>query len=201
MAATVIQNTAAVRIIWNYGGNAYAVNVYHGIMTGAFPSISQDSANGLAASVKSAWDASTMKPLIYSAIVPATVGVRSLDTPNQPEYLASTGATGSSNSTDPLPLQTALCVTLRTALAGASYRGRTYITGFTEGNGVGGAATGTVGTACVDWITRLQSAMGSNGLNMSVASRKTGQSKAVTAIVVRNTQWDTQRRRAGAARI
>lgn len=201
MVSTVINNAAAVRIIWNWSGSPYAVNTFTVIKQGVAPSISQGSANDLAAAVKTAYDASTLRTQMFTAIAPATVGVRDLDQPNQPEYLASTAALAGTSASEPLPLQTAFCVTLRTALAGASYRGRSYISGYTEGVGNGGSAAAAVGTAAVAWIQALQTQFNNKGFTLAVGSRKTGQAKEVTQVVQRNLLWDTQRRRAGAASI
>ncbi len=124
---------------------------------------------------------------------------------------------------DALPRGTALCVTLRTARAGRSYRGRTYLGGFGEGdNDTDASASSTLVTLGVAFLTAVQAAMAASGWQMAVLSRpaeaysttktithadgsttvdtkshpsRPGFGTAVTSITARNDVWDSQRRR------
>jgi hypothetical protein len=115
-------------------------------------------------------------------------------------------------------------MTLRTASAGKSFRGRVYLGGFIETeNDASGNALTVVSTNCVSFLTAVSSAMTASGLTFAVASRpaerttvvettfhndgttstrtitqspaRTGGSTPVTNISSRNTGWETQRRR------
>lgn len=195
MAALVVNNTVQIRLIWQLSGSDFAVNVMHAIKDNPLGTADQGAADALAADLQALYVPSAMRGLIHPTVALARVGVRDLDTPNNPEFLAPlTGTTGNA-ATDILPLNVALCCTLRTDRAGGSYRGRYYQTGFTEGNNTAGLAGPTVVTGLQDWVTRIQTAMGDNGYQLSVASRKLGESNAVTSIIVRDNRWDTQRRR------
>lgn len=198
------------------------INVLHAINPGGV-TINQALANTLGTAIKSAYTTN------LASHVPSNsglfqVGVRDLRTVHMAEYLDSGAIAPGSGTGDYLPGQNAVCVTLRTAKAGQSFRGRVYLGGFTETDNTttGAIATG-LSNACVAFVTAIQSALNSNGLQLAVLSRpayqttktvvvhhgdgseetqthvtaaRAGEINAVVAIVARNTIWDTQRRRA-----
>lgn len=101
-----------------------------------------------------------------------------------------------------LPINTAVCVTLRTGARGRSARGRKYIAGWAEAAAAGGqwsAGTATNALAYVQAILAQITAAGftpvirsiqENGVKLTVAN-----TRAITSSQVRNTQVATQRRR------
>lgn len=195
MASVVVDNTTQVRLIWQYNGTDVAVNVLHGINKDPLKPVDQAFTDGLKTAIAGAFNASTIKGQISAGWALNRIGVRDLDQANFPEYVGSGITAVGGNSNELLPLHTCMCVTLRTGKAGTSYRGRTYVSGFTEGGSVAGVASGTVVSSAQDWVTRLQAAFDTGGLTLAVASRKLGKSEAVTSIQARDTRWDTQRRR------
>jgi hypothetical protein len=185
-----------LRVIFANGGVPYAVNVYGFSNTGNV-AITQTLTNTVGAAIKAAVVSSGLQGALGTAITLTQVGLRDLRSANQPEFLDSGVPATFNGAGDLLPLNVTLCATLRTALAGRSFRGRSYISGFTEtvnqANGTASAATGTAVTA---WINAINSALQSSGLALAVLSRTTSRVTPVTSVQVRDLVWDTQRRRA-----
>lgn len=196
MAGLVIDNTVQVRLIWYQGTSPAAVNVLHGIKKTPFAGVDQGSVNALRAAIAATWPTATIKSEISSTYGIRDVTMRDLNSPNNVEFVATGAQLVGSSTADLLPLQTALCCTLRTSKAGASFRGRYYQSGYTEGFGSGGLASAGVTGALSEWVNRLKTAFSDTGLDMSVASRLLGISNKVESVVVRDASWDTQRRRA-----
>lgn len=217
----VISNCVEVRLLMNYSTNG-GVNVLHASKA-AGRVVDQALANTLGAAIKSAWTAN-LGALCNGSVALVRVGVRDLTQANQPEFLDSGSQVAGTAVGDALPPQTALCITLRTALSGKSFRGRVYVGGFAESeNQTTGNANTTTQTAAVAYITAIQAAMSASQLTMSVASMpayaftdtrtwtlndgttrvdtlghgnaRNGTQQAVTIIQSRNTAWETQRRR------
>lgn len=201
MPAFVIPNCAEVRLIWELEGVPWAVNVLHyqGV-GGNFPGTVAN-ANAIAAFI--ADKANDNHPTVsFQASLTdnvrlAQVGLRDIGVANQPEVFNDTTPifTGT-NTGDPIPVQTALVATLRTALAGRSYRGRIYWGGFGEGsNTTGGQPTAALATIMQGFTSTLVTLTGiAGGAKLVVASRKLLEAHQVTSVDV-DTTWDTQRRR------
>jgi hypothetical protein len=203
MPQLVIRDTVEVKLIWEYVPGRGGRNVLHGIVAGNFV-VTQAIANNLGGAVASAYTTSGLAALCPASVRSFGVSLRDIRTPNQPELISSVTAVPGTAVGDLLPKQTAFVVTLRTAQAGRSYRGRVYLGGFSEGNNdVSGNAAAAVSTASVAFITAVQGAMSAQAITLAVGSRaniplnKTDFSTPVTAIQARNNLWDTQRKRAG----
>lgn len=200
MAQLIVPNAAQLRILWANGGQLYAVNVL-GVVANAV-AITQALTNTIGAAIKTAFTSSGYAGSCSTVITLANVGLRDVRTGNAPEFIDSGAAVAGTPGTQPLPPQVALCVTLRTALAGQSFRGRVYLPGYDESVNVGGALTGSGGA--VSFVSGIQSALQANGLNLGVLSRpapdavppRAGFITPVTAVILRDAVWDTQRRRA-----
>ena len=217
----VIPNTVEVRLLWSLSG-ALAVNVLHAIAPGGY-TVNQTTTNTLAAAIKSAWSAN-LGAAMSTSVGLIRVGLRDLRTANQAEYLDSGNAVAGATAGDMLPPNVASMVTLRTANAGKSFRGRVYIGGFLETqNDASGNTLLAAATAAVNFMVGVQAAMTSSGLQLAVSSRpseekilvettnhndgttttrtvshtkaKPGQSTPVTVIQSRNNAWESQRRR------
>lgn len=200
----VITDTARLRLLWANGGTLYAINVL-GVMKPAGVSVTQALTNTLDTAIKSALTSSTLAVALSPQITLVAIGLRSLSAANQPEFVGA-GAPqpgAAATETAALPPQVALCVTLRTLLAGRRFRGRVYVPGFAElQNSPGGIAAGTGGA--VNFVTAIKSALVSNGMDLGVISvpndqlvpPKPGFITQVTSVVARDAVWDTQRRRA-----
>jgi hypothetical protein len=203
MPALVVPNTVQVRLIWRAGGVQYAVNVIHFRNQGAV-AVNQTLANQLATEVATAWGLAVgASGLINSSTAIDQVRVRDINSANQPEFTAQvTGANGNGTS-EILPRQVALVVTLRTALAGRSYRGRVYVPGFAE------AANDSTGRAVIaaqgiaeGLVNNIRSGFAGRGLLMGVVSTRANKAPRPTNIITdvttaatRDGVWDNQRRR------
>lgn len=217
----IIPNGALVRLLWSVNGEL-AINVF-GARVGGTTNINQALAESLGSAIKSAYtvnlaaNASTTTSLVR-------VGVRDMRVEHQPEF-RDTGApvTGQTTS-DSLPGNVAICITLRTAQAGKSFRGRNYIGGLSEdANDPQGRIGAASASAAVAFVSAIRTAMTSNGLTLAVASRpsertvvtetvfhndgtsstrtistetaKAGSLTDVISVESRNNAWESQRRR------
>jgi len=202
MAQLVVPNAAVMRLLWAQGGVLSAINVL-GVVNGSNVAITQALTNSVGAAIKSGFTSSGFVNNLSTVITLVNVGLRDIRTANQAEFLDSGAAVAGTSGGDLLPLQTCLCITLRTALAGKSFRGRTYLWGYMEGmNDASGRITSTVQS--VAFMTALKAALVANALDLGVLSRpaptlpipRAGGITPVTSIVARDSVWDTQRRRA-----
>jgi len=202
MPQLVVANAAQMRIIWSLSGQLYALNVL-GVVNAGGIAITQALTNTVGAAVKAGFTSSTHNQVIHTTVALASVGLRDLRSANTAEFLDSGAAVAGAGTGDILPLQVALCITLRTAFAGRSFRGRVYLCGFNEtSNGATGVITAT--SNAVAFVTAIKAALVSSSLDLGVLSRprvaplvpSAGFITPVTSIVARDAVWDTQRRRA-----
>lgn len=193
-----------MRLIWALGGSLYALNVL-GVVNSTSVNITQALTNTLGTAIKSAFTSSAHAASISTTVTLVNIGLRDLRTANTAEFLDSGAAVAGTQALELLPPQTSLCITLRTAFAGRSFRGRVYLAGFTEGDNIAGGATNSAtSTPAVAFVTAIQSALVAQSLNLGVIHRPTqaplpvtsGFITPVTSIVCRDLVWDTQRRRA-----
>lgn len=202
MAALVVANAAQMRVIWSLSGQLYALNVY-GVVNAGSIAITQALTNTIGAAIKTGFTSSGHNAQISTSVALASVGLRDIRSANTAEFIDSGAAVAGAAAGDLLPPQTALCITLRTAFAGRSFRGRSYLPGYTEASSTSlGVATGS--TTGVAFVTMLKSVLVANALDLGVLSRpapdaippRAGFINTVTSIVARDLVWDTQRRRA-----
>lgn len=217
----VVNNAVQVRLIWSLGPEL-AINVLNGVAS-AGVTVNQGFANTLGAAIKSSFTAQLAAQMHPSTAL-QKVGVRDLRQANMPEFRDSGTFVAGTGTGDPLPKQTALCVTLRTAASGKSFRGRVYLGGFTEAaNDANGAILAATTTAALAFLNAVGANFTASGLTVGVLSRpaehytvvktvfhndgttttdtvsnvsaKAGGITAVTAYEARNTRWESQRRR------
>jgi len=212
MAPLVIAGAAQLNLHWvNQGlpfNNVLGVSAPPGVV------IDQTLAETVGAAIKTAYNSSTLNTHMGTSTGLQSVGLRDLRTAGQPEYLDSGTVQAGNGLTDTLPPQTALVVSVRTARAGASFRGRIYLGGFVEGdNGPTGLVLQAAADAAVGFIDGVGAALNASGMALAVLSypreaktipekiipAKTGFVTPSTVVEVRNLLWDTQRRRATAA--
>lgn len=203
MVAPVTTDGARATLVWALSGVEYAVNVLH-YDVGGLGTITQAHATDFADEAEAAFIAAgSWQDIAGTTISLARATLRDLRTANRPEFSETIGVAGSASG-DPLPLASSVVVTLRTALAGRSYRGRVYLPGATEANNT---STGTISTAAQlaadDFITRLD-AVTLQGTECVLAIRSAIADKEardpaivtpVTSHTVRDAVWDVQRRR------
>jgi hypothetical protein len=197
MAFIPIPNTAGVRVITGAEGKTFSNNFYY---LGDNP-----------------WDATSLGALtntlegIYSSLYPVTasnayrvVEIQARDMSTQfgpnvvdipvPPILGTVGG-------DYLPFNAAVVITLRTGLAGRSFRGRLYHIGLAESNITGNVINTVYQTSLGNLYASLITPGGANNPTMVVASRYsnglprvTGLTTPVSSLQI-NTRVDTQRRR------
>lgn len=217
-----VAGAAQLRLLWALGSGEGAVNVLGLVVTGN-PVFDQTFANTVGAAVKSACTTTWASSLATNVSL-ARVGLRDLRTDDQPEF-RDTGAVVVGTATgDILPRAASVLITLRTAKAGKSFRGRVYLPGASElNNDTVGLGTSTINTAGVAFINAVNSAITSSGIVLGVLSRpaeqqtlvettfhadgtttartlsrttaKSGQVNRVTSVEARDTRWQYQRRR------
>lgn len=201
MPPVVIDGTLSIRIVWLLAGAEFASNIVNANI-GASPSVDQSMATTIAGHVGSAHGSSGLQPLQPADVTIGRVDIRDVRTANQPVISASVGTAGTSVN-ELLPRGNSLVVTLRTALAGRSYRGRTYVPGFArDAIDMTGRATTAATDAAGAFIDDLNTSMTSEGWPLGVGSlfengtrRDTGVINNIINAVVRNSVWDRQWRR------
>lgn len=194
----VIPDTIRINVQWAREGVLTAINALHARV--ALPTVVNESyAASVGAAIRLAIDdvnlTSGPSAFLQSDWSYEGVTVRDLRTPNLPEFTGGAPLTGTFTGNG-LPSSNAICVTLRTAFAGRSFRGRVYLPGWatTAVTTTGNIAVGAQ-TAANDVVEGWQTDLAAIGATLAVASPTLGVSNPVTAIGVRDGQWDTQRRR------
>lgn len=211
MAQLVIPNAAITKLTWA-GGSRTWQNVIGVVATAALPTIDQALANNLMTDAAAAFVSSGLNALMPTTSQLLSVSVRDISGPNRPEFVSAGAGSAGTGTGDLLPLNVAAVATLRTAGAGRSFRGRVYLSGFTETqNDATGRTSAAVNTGIVTFLNSLNTSWTARGLRLAVLSRPrdavtipertipahTGFATAVTAVLARNTKWESQRRRTG----
>lgn len=194
MPSLVVPGAVQVRLHWTMNG-ADAFNVIGGSVGGGFAN-SQAIANALDSAVKGHLTSSGLAALLATTTSLVAVGIRDIRAANEPEFVGANAAVPGTGAGNPLPNEVAATFTLRTARAGKSYRGRVYLGGFIVGeNTAAGQIAAALNTTAVSFLNSVLTDMGGQGITMAVISRKLLVPTPVTAIVARDTLWDSQRRR------
>lgn len=217
----VIAGAAQIRLLWDVGTEG-AVNVLGAQVTGGV-TFNQALADAIGQTIKGAFTAQ-LGALMATSTHLVHVGVRDLRTPNQPEFLDSGATVAGTGTGDPMPASVAICVTLRTPKAGKSFRGRVYLSGWTEAeNDANGQAAAAANTAAASFMNVIATGIPTSGLNLAVLSRPsfasvttrtttfadgstqvetigrrnalTGSVTGVSSTETRTAGWETQRRR------
>lgn len=225
MAALQITNGLQLKLYYNITSQL-AINVM-GMTPSGTVTVNQALAETIGAMVKSAWTAQ-LGPHMNTSNQLVRVGIRDLRIANLPEF-RDTGApvSGTGGVSEALPAYVALVVTLRTAKAGKSFRGRVYLPGWSESENVaGGVSSGASGIAAVAFINAIGTGLQSSALKLAVLSypseditidqttthadgtktvrrlshetAKVGGAEPVTIVENRNATWEVQRRRVNA---
>jgi hypothetical protein len=209
----VVPNCVQVRLNWTLPNGKIVRNVLHGRVAGGFTATAVIAEAVRAAIIASAsWTA--YKVYVNAASSLTSVDLRDMRTLNQALQQSTGGATAGTGAAVSLPPATALCVTLRTALAGQANRGRVYLPGIDSAADVSatGAILAAANTAATNFVTAVQTAMTASGLTMCIqqppriayTGAKTGTlhparaaaTVDVTSISTRSTTFRSQRRRA-----
>lgn len=192
--AIIITGTYEIRIVWALSGTDWALNVLHAQLPGG-ESVNAGLAAAWATDLNALHDSSGLAALQPATISIDRVGVRDLRTANQPLHEADVSSAGT-GAGDLLVRAASIVVTMRTNLAGRSFRGRSYVPGFNEAqNGADGTIAPAASAAAAAWIAGIRTAATARGHTLAVASVKLGISTPVTSQLVRDNVWDVQRRR------
>lgn len=199
MAPLVISNAVLVRLVWTGQTTGTPVNVIGFRKTGATV-VDQALADQVSSIIKTNFTSSGYAALVSTALGIVSVGVRDLSQPNLPEFIgAGAKEPGAAATGKQLPAQLALCVTLRTAKAGKSFRGRVYLPQWQDSAlDAGGFVTSAANTAGVAFMNENKTDLLAAGLTLAVVSRKTLSYQDVTLVQSRDQIWDTIRGRGNA---
>ena len=205
----VMGTAVQVRLHWSYNGKP-AFNVLGGIVGGGYIN-SQAHADSLSAAVMGHFTTSGLRALMATTTSLLAVGIRNLRIANEAEFpSASGGPLAGTGAGFPMPNEVAAVVTLRTAKAGKSFRGRNYFSGGVVGeNDAAGHIVSAFNTALAAFMADVSTDMTAEGITLAVISRPrfanllppldietyAGNITAVTSILTRDTKWDSQRRR------
>jgi hypothetical protein len=210
--AFTVVNCVEMRLLWNIQNGKIVHNVLHGRVAGGFaPSVAIAQAIYAAIIASAQWTA--YRPYVNSAVSFAGVDLRDKRNLNAGLFQSSGGATAGTGAAVSLPPSAAICVTLRTSLAGQAYRGRVFLPGIDSAADVSatGAILAAANTAALNFVTAVQTAMGTNGLTLCIMQppriaytgaktgtlhpARLGQTADVVGIATRSTTFRSQRRR------
>lgn len=208
MPSLVVPNGGQLRIGWTIN-NEPANNVLGlRIATGAV--VDQAVANAMATNVTAAIATAALMTVVDSQTSIVQVGIRDLRTANQPEIIGVFASQAGLGAGEQVGHEVAFCVTLRTALAGGKFRGRSYLplnaaAALDEETATFGAAAASAGVVFLREIRENIAADASLGGNFSLAviSRPDptedppwlGAATPITTEVNRSSIKTTQRRR------
>lgn len=209
----IVPNCVACKIIWTLPDTRVAVNVLHGIVAGGFaPTVAL--ANAIQAALTTGAEWTALRPFLHTATFLTAVELLDIRAPNLAPVRSTNAAVAGTGAGVPMAPQTALVVTLRTALAGIANRGRAYVPGFSSAAQQANQTASAAAVAALQaWSNNIWfAALTASGLALCLAhparaayvgatgtqhvARAAG-TVPVTSAIVRNGIWDTQRRRAG----
>lgn len=201
-----------VRLVWNLGGNPYAVNILH--FTHAVGTLhSQARADSIATVVRNSFT-NNFAVQVHPSVTLARIESRHMDANSDPWFIGAGAATPGTGTGKPLPAATSFAITLKTGLRGRSYNGRVFLWGYVEGaNDAAGGMTSAAGAASVAFVDGIRQNMNTTlTAPMGVLSRWTTPPTAppgtpptertppiitaVTLVTNLDLRWDVQRRRA-----
>jgi hypothetical protein len=206
----VVPQCAQISFLWNQEDGKIAHNVLYGRYTGSFAgSVTQANAIMMALTEGTAW---TGLAAVLSTLTRfAAVHIRDVNSPNQPIIESDIGTVGGADPANALPNEIAIVATLRTALTGRMNRGRMYLPGFTVSSlGIGNTIAASTMTAIEAWVATIFGALSAQGYGWVLGQRarqsytgstgtvhpaRPANSVPITAALVRDNHWDTQRRR------
>jgi hypothetical protein len=208
----VIPNTIQIRLLWTLATNKQVFNVLHGQVASGF-AVTAAAAEAIYTDIvgTAAWTA--FRAHLNAGVSFTGVDLRDLRSANQPLVASTAAAQAGTGAGTALPPGDSLVVTLRTAGAGRSFRGRVYLPGFdTSALAAGGVASAATVTDATAFVNAIQTQLTGQGITLAIAqparqayTGRTGASHParaaaiapVTSIVTRNNIFDHQRRRAG----
>lgn len=206
----VIPNCTQVVLTWSQADGKQAHNVLYARSAGVpTPSVAQAQALFAAMTTGAAWTA--IQAAISTTTALQRVTLTSVHTAGQPSFDSTGAAVAGTDATAPLPNEVAICITLRTAGRGPSNRGRMYIPGLCSddlaaGNVIlaglltnfGNWANGFIAIfsgQSLTWVVGNPARAAYTGITGTQHPARPAGSVPITAALVRDNHWDSQRRR------
>lgn len=199
-----------MKLTWTLSGTPSALNILH-FLQNPVTAMTQARADAISTAVKGAFTASAHVASIWTNVALATVAVRDLGSNTNPWYVGTGTPVPGTSAANPLPAATALVISLTTGLRGRSFNGRVYLWGFTEdaNDAAGGVAAVNGANARLFVETIASSTAAAQSWQPALLSRFTTPPGAtapiernppiltqVTGIILKDSRWDVQRRRA-----
>lgn len=207
----VVPSSALLKLNWT-GPSRNFQNALGLRWAGAAVTVTQALTDAIFTAIKARSETTAMLALFGQNVTLASISLKDINSANLTEFTSGGAAIAGTGVGATLPLNDALCVTLRTASAGKSFRGRVYLSGWTQAQSdSNGRTLAAANTAGKNFIDGINTAVGASGFTLAVLSRnaagktipqkvipaRAGFSTAVSATQVRNTKWESQRRRTG----
>jgi hypothetical protein len=206
----VIPSCAQIVIQWSLESGKTAHNVLYGRFAGSFAGTTAQ-ANAIMTAISSGAQWTALAALLHPSTSLSAVTIRSVNTANQPLIVSSLSAVPGTATGSALPSEVAAALTITTANAGKSGRGRMYIPGFNNTTLAGGNGMSTaLQTALTNWGPTVRAAINANGYTHVLGLKQRAAYTGVTgtqhparsatsvdtvSIVLRDNHWDSQRRR------
>lgn len=206
-----VSNSGVLTLNWS-GETRTWRNVFGLIASGGAPVFNQATAESIFTALRGLSTTTAFMAQLAPTVILESISLRDFGQPNQPVFTSTGTPLAGGGTGDPLPLSVASVVTLRTALAGRSFRGRTYLTGFTEAaNDATGRIVSTAAAAGVAFVNGINNATIPSHLALAVLSRPknartipavtrpdyAGSVNQVLSVLGRDLKWESQRRRTG----
>lgn len=206
-----IPSAVQVTYVWALSGGKTAHCVLYGRYAGTFSMTSATATAALQAlTTGAAWTA--LAAHIAPTAQLGSLFLRDVNEVDKPIIQATAGTAPGTSTGTALPDETAVCITFQTAFAGPSGRGRIYIPGWaTTALGTGNVIAAAAVTALGNWATTniansfaamsathvlgLQERAAYTGTTGTQHPARPATTRDVTARIVKDNHWDTQRRR------
>ncbi len=206
----VIPNCIQVVVDWALEDGKLAHNVLHGRVSGSFTPTAPV-AQAIFSALSASLGPSGLSLQLATTTLMTGVTLRDLRVANMP-LVASTGASVPGLAAgEAMPNEVAAVITLRTAFAGRSARGRIYVPGFSvSSTAAGNVMSPATVAALTSWGNSIPGTFSSNGLTFCLGlphrlayvsaagtphAERLATTLDVTSQVVRDNHWDSQRRR------
>lgn len=205
-----IPSCAQIILSWQQTNGLIAKNVLYGRFSGSFNgTVAQADAILAALTTGASWTA------LATYLAPGTrlaqVSIRNVDAIDQPLIDGTWGGQPGTSTGVALPGEIALVLTLKTGKAGISGRGRVYVPGWgSNAIGAGDVVAAAAVTAAGNWGALLRNTINANGYTHVLGLRdrqaytgaagaehpaRPATSETITAVIVKDNHWDSQRRR------
>jgi hypothetical protein len=202
-----VDNGLQINLAWTFQATHQALNVCHAILPAGL-TVTVTLADAITNALNALYVSSGMGTNQPTTTRAPSAQLRDLRQANLPLVPSTIPGSAGTTTGDPLPASVAAVMSLRTARAGRSFRGRCYIPGWGEGANDATGHIGTAAKAALDaWALGFLSAINQQGLQLAVLKRPIfgsngaitvpGVLTPVTQATIRDVRWDSQRRRLG----